>query len=173
MLGNAVAEVCSTPRRLPVSVCLETTTERPDAGGAPLRQSVCHQLEGSGPLPPFPETDGAQAPHIVRLHAEFPPMADVRVRLMDESHRLVPSTDTQRTDALMTAVVVEPDAPLTPGTRYFLRIDGLVEERPAAFDGTAYDNTRVSFVTPGEKPAPEPKKFPAGSRKKGRRGKRR
>lgn len=148
VLGATIPRLTIEPAELPFSLCFHQFQQ----ATAPR----CAAHEGALDL------DFAVAPEVQLVAIDFPgQLADVRVRLFDEAHRLVPSRDRLVASGEQTSYQLLPDAPLSPGSRYFLRIDGLTGALPTAADGTTYRDARIAFVTAGEKSlqsAPSPQK---------------
>jgi len=101
-----------------------------------------------------------------QFELEMPRMADVRVRLFDESDRIVPSNDRLEIGS-KTRYLLVPAAPLTTGSKYTLVVDGLASELATDVAGVPYAIVRIPLKTVGEKPPPPPKRS-RGKRKKGR-----
>ena len=154
VLGQRVERLSVEPQALPLTICFHAA-----AGD----RSHCVEALGGRDLecPIAPDS-------LVELW--LPSLADVRVRLLDESHRLVPSDDRLSSDGVgQSRYLIQPESPLVPGTKHFVRVDGLVDDLPTAIDGAQYRPVRVSFVTSGEKPS----KAVQGKKKKKKRGRRR
>lgn len=152
VLGEAIQRLTVEPRDLPFSLCFhQTSARRAPLPAEPSTGARCVDATGSLNL------DVSVAPNAF-MTIELPRLADVRIRLFDEAHRLVPSRDWLAIKASQTRYLLMPEAELIPGTKYFLRVDGLVDALPTANDGTTYRNTRISFLTSGEKP---PQKSPS------------
>lgn len=101
-----------------------------------------------------------------RFELEFQRLADVRVRLFDESDRAVASTD-RMVVGQTTRYTIVPAEQLVTGSRYSLVIDGLKTDLAADERGHPFKVVRIQLKTSGEKPAPPPPP------KKRRRSKRR
>jgi len=97
-------------------------------------------------------------------------LVDLRVRLLDEGGKLVPTRD-RATIGKGTVYEVRPAEPLVTGTAYRLEIDGQRQRQPSDVAGTAYAPQSFAFRTAGEKPAPPPP--PAKKAAKAKRGRRR
>ena len=99
-----------------------------------------------------------------RFEFDVQRLADVRIRLFDDSDQVVPSTDKlDSTDR--TRYRLSPTELLQPGSRYFLVIDGQRDDQPTDGAGVAYDQARIELQTAGQKPVVEKK----GSKKKKKR----
>ncbi|HWV37130.1 MAG TPA: hypothetical protein VN033_01515 [Vulgatibacter sp.] len=93
-------------------------------------------------------------------------LVDLRVRLLDEGGKLVPTRDRAAVGA-GTVYEIRPAAPLITGTNYRIEIDGQHARRPSDVAGTSYLPQSFEFRTLGEKPPPPPP--PAKKSKRGRR----
>lgn len=162
VLEEVIPRMSIEPIDLPFSLCFHPTKKN-QASSAMEPPPGLSCVEETGAL----NLDFPVAPASF-ITMTLPRLADVRVRLFDESHRLVPSRDRLSADALQTHYLLVPETPLISGTKYFLRVDGLVDSLPAAADGTTYRNTRISFMTSGEKPplSSPPKTKQSKSKKK-------
>lgn len=186
VFDDAIPLVSSAAERLKATVCfhgIRRGGQAPsDDGQAPSDDG---QAPSSVPLPPPVHLCESFAGESVRLNdpvspasegfhvtVELPRLSDVRVRLFDESKRLLPASDSTSSGARMTVVDIVPTAPLVPGTAYGIRIDGFIGELPTAPDGTTYGSMSISFRTDGQKPAPPPKAKPGKSKKTKRSSKR-
>ncbi|HEY0838562.1 MAG TPA: hypothetical protein VGD74_00105 [Vulgatibacter sp.] len=88
-------------------------------------------------------------------------LVDLRVRLLDENGKLVPTRD-RAVAGNGTSYEVRPAEPLVTGTNYRLEIDGQRARHPTDVEGTTYAVQTFAFRTSGEKPAPPP---PAAKKK--------
>lgn len=152
VLGQRVERLSVEPQALPLTICFHA------AGAAPH----CVEALGGRDLEQPIASDSL-------IELRLPPLADVRVRLLDDSHRLVPSSDYFTSDHDQGRYLIQPESPLVPGTKHFVRVDGLVEALPTAVDGAQYRSVRVSFVTSGEKPPKEPRSKKKKKKKQSRR----
>ena len=87
-----------------------------------------------------------------------------RVKAGDESHA---GHDGVREVAATTRLTLAPEAPLTPGSRYVLRIDGVAVREMHDADGRAFAPIGFPVLVAGTPPPPEPKATP--KKKKRRR----
>lgn len=142
VLEKTIQCVSIEPLELPFSLCFHWPA------GSQSPNPSC--VDGTGSL----NLDFSIDPDVF-LILELPVLADVRIRLFDAFHRLVPSRDRLVVDATRTRYQLMPEVSLTPGSRYFLRVDGLIDSLPTATNGVNYRNTRISFQTSGEKPRKE------------------
>jgi len=152
VLDQRVERLSAEPQSLPFTICFHA------AGAAPH----CVEALGGRDLEQPIASDSL-------IELRLPPLADVRVRLLDDSHRLVPSSDYFTSDHDQGRYLIQPESPLVPGTKHFVRVDGLVEALPTAVDGAQYRSVRVSFVTSGEKPPKEPRSKKKKKKKQSRR----
>ena len=82
-------------------------------------------------------------------------LVDVRVRLFDESDRLLPSRD-RVTVGKGTQVRIAPEEPLPPGSSFRVEIAGQLQPFPTGVDGKHFGGRTYRFHTTGEKPPPPP-----------------
>jgi hypothetical protein len=85
-------------------------------------------------------------------------LADGRLALHDEADAMVASTGTTELGENLTRYRLVPDAPLRPGSRYTLRLDGAVAREAHGSDGRAYAPVVLKVQTTGQRPAVAPKK---------------
>jgi hypothetical protein len=80
-------------------------------------------------------------------------LGDVRLVLVDERDALVPAVSSREV-APTTRLDLAPAAPLVPGSRYLLRLDGIGSTRPV--DGAGRELAPASFalVAAGDPPPP-------------------
>ena len=91
-----------------------------------------------------------------RFELELPRLADVRVRLFDESDRAIASHDRMVVGETVRYAIL-PAEPLVSGSRYSLVIDGLRAELATDDDGQQFRVVPIELATSGEKPPPPPK----------------
>lgn len=113
-------------------------------------------------------TEGVAPESTIMLRSELA-LVDLRVRLLDENGKLVPTRD-RATVGKGTSYEVRPAEPLVTGTNYRLEIDGQKARHPTDVEGTTYAVRTFAFRTSGEKPPPPP---PPAAKKKFRPAKRR
>jgi hypothetical protein len=101
----------------------------------------------------------------VELAAEI---ADGRILLLDAADAIVPASGTREVGAT-TRFTLTPAAPLVPGSRYLLRLDGARARELEDVAGRALAPLSLRVLVAGEPPKPEPKPKPAPKRKRGRR----
>jgi hypothetical protein len=89
----------------------------------------------------------------VELDARVP---DARAVLLDAADAIVPSTG-EREIGTATRLTVAPAAPLTPGSRYVLRVEGAATRALHATDGKAYAPVQLAMVAAGDPPPPPPR----------------
>jgi hypothetical protein len=92
-------------------------------------------------------------------------LRDARVLLLDGADAAVPASATREVGAT-TRLTLAPAAPLRPGSRYVLRIDGTTTKELHDGAGVAYGPVSVGLLAAGEPPRPEPKQRTKPSRKK-------
>jgi hypothetical protein len=102
-----------------------------------------------------------------QFHVEVPvALREARLSLLDGDGAMVPAAGGAELGASWTRFHLAPDAPLQPGSRYALKIDGAVERNPKDASGNAYLPANWSLLTAGEKPKAEPKKQKSSRRKR-------
>jgi hypothetical protein len=84
------------------------------------------------------------------------PLIDARLALVDSDDALVAAAESHEIGATWSRFLLVPDAPLRPGTKYALRIDGASDREAHDADGRAYQITVWELRTTGEPPPPEP-----------------
>jgi hypothetical protein len=84
------------------------------------------------------------------------PSQDARLVLLDGRDALVPASGAQEVGG-STRLTLSPAAPLAPGARYTLRIEGAVSRELHGGDGKAYTPLALSMRTSGQPAPPEPK----------------
>lgn len=86
--------------------------------------------------------------------------ADARLQLVDPKDAVVPAASTHEVGAT-TELTLVPSAPLTPGTRYALRLDGAATRELHAAGGDAFTPATLTVLVAGRPPPPEAKQKPA------------
>jgi hypothetical protein len=94
--------------------------------------------------------------------------ADARLVLLDGRDDLVPASGARELSAT-TRLTLVPAAPLVPGSRYALRVDGASSRELHDDAGRAYAPISVTVLAAGTPPPPEAKPEKKPSRKKRRR----
>jgi hypothetical protein len=128
-----------------------------------LRSAVA--LEPSARVPLAPGTEVVVDPHAtfeVELSARSP---DARLALVDAREDVVPATGARELSSV-TRLTVVPAAPLVPGSRYALRLDGATERELHDAAGRPFAPLTLPILVAGTPPPPEPKA------KKGKRARR-
>ncbi|HEY6101125.1 MAG TPA: hypothetical protein VIW03_16940, partial [Anaeromyxobacter sp.] len=92
-------------------------------------------------------------------------VGDVRLVLLDAADAHVASKGTREVGA-STRLVLEPAAPLVPGSRYALRLEGETGRELHGADGRAYAPLSFTLLAAGTPPPPEPKKKPKAKRRR-------
>ena len=90
---------------------------------------------------------------------------DARMLLLDRSDALVAAEGAHELGQ-STRLTLTPSAPLTPGRRYLLRIDGASTRGLHDPAGNAYVPATLRILVAGTPPPPEPKEKPAPRRKR-------
>jgi hypothetical protein len=133
------------------------------AAAAPLREAVALEPAGNAiPLGREPETvvDPA-ASFRVELAGS---LADARLVLLDGQDAHVAASAAQEVGPT-TRLTLAPAAPLTPGSRYTLRIEGASRREVHDEAGKAYAPLSVVVLAAGSPPPAEPKRKPARKRR--------
>lgn len=130
------------------------------AAPRPLPVFAVQAIEPSGPvaLRPAEESLVDASAH---FRVEVPlPLPDARVVLLDAGDALVPTSGVREVgDA--TAFELTPSAPLRPGSRYHLRIEGADGRTLRDRAGAHYAPVSVKLLVAGTPAPPEPAKKPA------------
>jgi len=125
------------------------------AATAILRAAVAVEPAARLPLVPGSEVVVHPAAKFeVELAARTP---DARLVLVDAREDLVPASGTSEL-AAGTRLTLAPTAPLVPGSRYALRLDGAADRDLHDEAGRAFSPVSLPLLAAGTPPAPEPKK---------------
>jgi hypothetical protein len=133
-----------------------------------IREAIA--VDPQGPIPLSLEEETVVDPATVfrvELAAEI---SDGRILLLDAADAIVPASGTREVGAT-TRFTLKPAAPLVPGSRYVLRLDGARTRELKDMAGTALAPVSLRVLVAGEPPKPEPKPAPkpAPKRKRVRR----
>lgn len=163
------------------------TSPAPAPAPAPTAAAAATAPPTAAPAPTLPElpvtgANATTAAHreqplgraevtVIEIGAQFQvevPVAlrEARLALLDADGAMVPAAGGAELGASWTRFHLAPDAPLVPGSRYALQIDGAVERNLKDAAGRAYVPARWSLLTAGEKPKGEPKKQKSSRRKR-------
>jgi hypothetical protein len=93
---------------------------------------------------------------------------DARMLLLDRSDALVAAEGAHEVGQ-STRLTLAPSAPLTPGRRYLLRVDGASTRELHDASGKAFTPAALEILVAGTPPPPEPREKPAPKRKRHRR----
>jgi hypothetical protein len=96
------------------------------------------------------------------------PVSDGRLVLLDAADAMVPGTGTREVGDT-TAFTLAPASPLTPGTRYVLRLDGARTRDLHDAAGKAFSPVTMPILVAGERPPPPPKATPKKKKRARRR----
>ncbi len=91
--------------------------------------------------------------------------ADARLVLLDAQDALAAATSAREIAAAATRLTLAPAAPLVPGSRYVLRIDGANTREMHDAEGRAYAPAVFPLLAAGVPPPPEAKKAPKRRRR--------
>ncbi len=128
-----------------------------------LRAAVATEPGGTAPLSPDGETVvDPGASFAVELASRIP---DARLVLVDATDAHVPAAATRDLGA-GTRLSLSPAAPLVPGSRYALRVDGAATRELHDADGRAYAPISFTLLAAGTPPPPAPKKKPKRARRR-------
>jgi len=83
-------------------------------------------------------------------------LSDARLVLLDSQDAIVPATGSREVGQA-TRLVLAPSAPLTPASRYVLRVDGAATREVHDGQGRAYAPLALAVIVAGDPPPPEPK----------------
>ncbi len=149
---------------LPVEPQAAATTvpPRPLAAATILRSAVA--IEPGQRLPVTPGAEvvvDPQATFELELSVRAP---DARLVLVDARDDLVPAQG-GRELSTGTRLTLAPSAPLVPGSRYTLRLDGASQRELHDEGGRAFSPATFPILAAGTPPPPEPKR-PARKRKR-------
>jgi len=134
----------------------------PLPGGTLIRSAFAVEVDQRLPLAPGGEVVVDPAARFeVELSARAP---DARLVLVDVREDLVSATGTRELGE-GTRLTLVPAAPLTPGSRYALRLDGAADRELHDEAGRAFGPVTLPILAAGIPPPPEPKK-PARKKKR-------
>lgn len=142
-----------------------SSTARPPS---PAATAILRSAAALEPAARIPLTPGGEvvvhpaATFEVELSAR---VADARLVLVDARDDLVPASGSREL-AAATRLTLAPAAPLVPGSRYLLRLDGATDRELHDDAGRAFSAVSLPLLAAGSPPPPEPKK---PGRKKRRR----
>jgi hypothetical protein len=152
------------PEPAPPTTALPAPLPPPPSASAILRSAAA--LEPSQRVPLAPGAEVVVDPSStfeVELSARVP---DARLALADARDDLVPASGTREL-AQGTRLTLAPAAPLVPGSRYALRVDGAAARDLHDEAGRAFAPLSLPILVAGTPPPPEPPK-PARQRKRRR-----
>ncbi|BDG06519.1 hypothetical protein [Anaeromyxobacter oryzae] len=155
-----------TPSGTPEAAPPETAPPRPEPPPPPppspvtavLRQVAA--VEPGGAATALARTGETVVDPSVSFRVELAvPTTDARLVLLDGADALVSASGSQEVGAT-TRLTLSPAAPLTPGARYTLRVDGAVTRELHDSSGKAYAPAALALRAAGQPPPPEPKQKP-------------
>jgi len=155
--GSAAPEPAPSP-------ALATTATPPAASAATLLRSAV-AVETAARVALAPGSEAVVDPGAtfeLELSARSP---DARLTLVDARDDVVPSTGAREL-ATDTRLTVVPGAPLVPGSRYALRLDGAVERELHDAGGRAYSPLTLPILVAGTPPPPEQRAKPKRKRRR-------
>ncbi|ABS26353.1 hypothetical protein [Anaeromyxobacter sp. Fw109-5] len=139
-----------------------------DPGSAPSAATLVREavaLEPTGPIPLARDEETVVDPAAsfrVELRGEVP---DGRLVLLDAADAIVPSSGMREVGAT-TRFTLAPAAPLVPGARYVLRLDGARARELQDVAGRTFGPLNLTVLVAGEPPKPEPKPAPKRKRRR-------
>lgn len=151
-----------SPPETPTATSAPSPTETPTTTPIPTAPPVTAILREAVSLEPggaVPLTGGTRT--VVDPAATFrvelaAPVPDARLLLLDGSDALVAAEGGHEIGA-STRLTLAPAAPLVPGSRYTLRLDGAVTRELHATDGRVFAPVAHPLLVAGTPPKPEPK----------------
>jgi hypothetical protein len=165
LLAEAPAvDAPSAPAPEPVAPTTVAPAPAPPSAAAILRSATA--IEATQRLPLVPDAEVVVDPAAtfeVELSARAP---DARLVLVDGRDDLVPASGTREL-AAGTRLSLAPAAPLVPGSRYALRLDGASARDLHDEAGRAFAPLTLPILAAGTPPPPEPKR-PAHQKKRRR-----
>ena len=150
------------PSGVPSTAAAAPVRPPPLPGGTLIRSAFAIEADQRLPLAPGGEVVVDPAARFeVELSARAP---DARLVLVDVREDLVSATSSREL-AEGTRLTLVPAAPLTPGSRYALRLDGAADRELHDEAGRAFGPVTLPILAAGIPPPPEPKK-PARKKKR-------
>ncbi len=169
-LGTAVACTPATP---PQAVTGSTGPSGPAAPAGPTGPIAEPAVPPAPPVLPATTVEARLGDTVVAIapdaSALVEPAASFEVRLpiavrgarlvlLDARDAVVPSNESAEVGGSTSRFTLVPMEPLTPGSRYVLRVEGLESRMVNSDDGRAFEPLAVPFRVAGEPPPAPPKK---------------
>ena len=169
-LGTAVACTPATP---PQAVSGSTGPSGPAAPTGPTGPIAEPAVPPAPPVLPATAVEARLGDTVVAIapdaSALVEPAASFEVRLpiavrgarlvlLDARDAVVPSNESAEVGGSTSRFTLVPMEPLTPGSRYVLRVEGLESRMVKSDDGRAFEPLAVPFRVAGEPPPAPPKK---------------
>jgi hypothetical protein len=155
--GAVSATSTATATATPTAITSTGAAARPAATAATAILRAAVAVEPAARLPLVAGSEVVVHPAAtfeVELAARTP---DARLVLVDAREDLVPASGTREL-AAGTHLTLAPTAPLVPGSRYALRLDGAPDRDLHDESGRAFSPVTLPLLAAGTPPAPEPKK---------------
>ena len=155
--GEGAVSAISTTTATPTAITSAGAAARPAATAATAILRAAVAVEPAARLPLVPGSEVVVHPAAtfeVELAARTP---DARLVLVDAREDLVPASGTREL-AAGTRLTLAPTAPLVPGSRYALRLDGAADRDLHDESGRPFSPVTLPLLAAGTPPAPEPKK---------------
>lgn len=153
---SAVSTSTSTVAAPPTPVSTSAPSRPPSSPGIAILRSAA-AVEPAARLPLTPGVEAVVHPAAtfeVELSARS---SDARLVLVDARDDLVPASSTREVSAA-TRLTLAPSAPLTPGSRYVLRLDGVAHRDLHDDAGRAFSAVSLPLLVAGSPPPAEQKK---------------
>jgi hypothetical protein len=169
-LGAAVACTPATP---PQAASGSTGPSGPTAPTGPTGPIAEPAVPPAPPVLPTTAVEARLGDNVVAIapdaSALIEPAASFEVRLpiavrgarlvlLDARDAVVPSNESAEVGGSASRFTLVPMEPLTPGSRYVLRVEGLDSRLVRSVDGRAFEPLAIPFRVAGEPPPAPPKK---------------
>lgn len=160
--SSTAPAAATTPSVAPMeaTTAAATVAPRPPSPPSTVATAILRSAAAVEPVARVPLTPGAEV--VVHPASTFElelsaRAADARLVLVDARDDLVPASGTREVGA-GTRLTLSPSAPLVPGSRYVLRLDGASDRALHDDAGRAYSAISLPLLAAGAPPPPEPKK---------------
>ncbi len=167
----AIADPAAAPTPTPTPTPAATTPAPSAAAPAPAPPPIpAPAVRSAVAVEPAARTAlSATAETVVDPASTFdielaPRLADARIVLLDAAEAHVAAKDVRELTGT-TRLTLAPEAPLTPGSRYVLRIDGASVREMHDADGRAFAPIGFAVLVAGTPPPPGPKAPPKRKRR--------
>jgi hypothetical protein len=164
-ISSAGSAADQAPRTAPPPQAPRTAPP-PQAPSAAIILGAAAAIEPSGRVPLVAGSETVVDPGATFELELSSRSADARLVLLDGRDALVAATSAREVGAASTRLTLAPAAPLSPGSRYVLRLDGAVTRELHDADGRGYEPVAHHLLAAGTPPPPEPKKSPKRRRRR-------